>query len=257
MGYESFYENQEKIKEYVKNAPSKDEGGFVKNSPISFGGVFKMQADSVAFIGDDGGPVVFPRLQESKNGHLMLVIRLVLVDNIREMKAGDHVTFYQPFLASPSSDDDKKQKLINFATPKVKLLTGVEEPQLYNQQWVEEYLTVDTTEPTLGSKKLDITRDHKMKEEVLVEVVMEHDGNKIRPSVKKFMSTEEQEQEVDEDSYKEFKKRLEQQKNEEQSVFTPTNNASKSEESNKEESNKEEGNQEEGNQEDLDDDLPF
>lgn len=247
-------QNKEEIQGMVKNAPKEDQGGFIKNKQVKFGGRFKMVADTVAFIGEDGAPVVLPRLQETKNGDLMAVVRLAMVNSVKDLNPGDYVTLYQVFMAKSGSDTEKIAKFINMSTPKIRFLTGVDEPNISDYNWVHNYMTIDYNEKK-GSRQCEVTRDHKMKEVVMVTIKMEHDGTSIRPNITKIEpATSTDTDSVDEQSYKEYLERKAKQEQQEQTFQASAKDSAEKVASNPPE---DDVSQALSNDHALDDDLPF
>jgi len=187
-----------------------DEGGFTKRSQIKCAGNFLMRAIDEAYIvkKDNNKLVRYPEVKLSKNDNLMVVVRLELVEDVLDIRAGSTFTVYIPFIAKAGSSQVDQEKLMNMAKPRIMaMLPEGAEIKLTDQEWVLSKLQSKLKKPTADT--VEIVSSHGLTETVLVTLTdgISKSGDPEVNMSKIVRATADSKSVVDMISYNEFKTR--------------------------------------------------
>jgi len=134
---------------------------------IKWSGQFVMKASTAVYKKDDEIKV-FPAVVKAQTGTIMLSLKLEVADEGDTLtKRGDSI-YSNITLIMPNADEEKRKKIANITKPRLLAMTGTEVN--FSKEWIRDNLTVDFDE------KLKVTRDHKLKNLVLVTVQVKMDN---------------------------------------------------------------------------------
>jgi len=150
-----------------KQAPTENE----KSRPIDKPGVYLCEVATFAYRDkSDDSMKVFPKLYEGSKGSLNLNVSLKVVDGTSQVPKGSsiykNITLMPGKVNNVAPTKENIDKVLRFTKPLLVALTGTTDV-IINKTWINEWLTADYVEE---GKKYVLTKDHKMKERVLVQV---------------------------------------------------------------------------------------
>lgn len=172
-----FYDEQTDEQKASQQAAT-DEAASEKSQNLKVSGTYRMVANTFTYE-KDNKRVIFPRLEVSdKKKVLMLVVSLEVVDGTPEAPKGSSTLTNIVLSPAKGAGIKKIQSTVSMMKPKIVALTGESKIQL-SKEWVAEFLTVQYDIDDAG--KATLVKDHKMKQEVMVE--LEDDEYKNKPTL--------------------------------------------------------------------------
>jgi len=120
---------------------------------------------------------VFPKVEiSSKKKSLMLTIMLETVDGTELVPAGSTTLHNITLMPAPGSSDELYANTAKMSKPQLCALLGIKDIKITDYQWLFDNVGVEY-------KDKKIVKDHKMKEEVMVEMVDDWYNNALKIKV--------------------------------------------------------------------------